>query len=209
MKIRTAALAALFIAASVGVGSAQAAKLPKPVCNLLVDDKGDELPAPNGSLDVLSADIASDSKKITGVIRLAAAPQGVDPLAPTGKTYHLEFVGQGGADPVFLSYLVTPTAANATYGYYDPTTRINTGLGQATVKIVGNAIYMTAPVGAFSPYGKFKPGAKITGLSVQNGRMVGAYVDSGTYAYNSPVADSAEGGKVYTAGSRSCVKVGG
>ena len=212
MKIRTAVFAAVVVTASVGVSAASAApkkKLPPPVCNLLVDDKGDELPAPNGSLDVVSADIASDTKKITGVIRLAGAPTAVDPTAPTGKTYHLEFIGQGGTDPVFLSYLVTPTASNATYGYYDPTTRINTGIGQAQLKIVGNTIYMTAPIGAFSPYGKFKVGSKITGLSVQNGRMVGAYVDSGTYAYNSPVADSAEGGKVYTAGARSCVKVGG
>jgi hypothetical protein len=188
------------------------AKKPKPVCNLLVDDKGDAgfaAPANDPSLDVLSADIASDGKKITGAIRLAGAPSGVDPLAPSGRTYHLEFYGQGGANPVFLSYLVTPTAASGTYGYYDPVTTVNTGIAEATSKVVGNTIYLTAPIGAFAPYGKFKPGSKITGLSVTNGRMVGAYVDSGTYLYNSPVADSAEGGKVYTAGSLSCVKVGG
>lgn len=212
MKIRTAALAAVVVTAAVGVPAATAApkkKTPPPVCNLLVDDKGDELPVPDASLDVLSADIASDTKKITGVIRLAGSPTGVDPLAPSGRTYHLEFTGQGGANPVFLSYLLAPNASSATYGYYDPATRINTGIAEAAVKIVGNNIYMTAPVGAFSPYGKFKSGAKISGLSVQTGRMVGAYVDAGTYAYNSPIADSAEGAKVYTAGARSCVKVGG
>lgn len=212
MKIRTAVLAAAVLTASVGVTAASAApkkKLPPPVCNLLVDDKSDAFPVQDASLDVHSADIASDSKKITTVIRLAGSPDGVSPTSPSGRTYHIEFFGQGGADPVFMSYIVSPNASAATYGYYDPATGINSGIGSATVKVSGSTISMTAPVGAFSPYGKFKPGAKITGLAVTTGRMVGAYVDSGAYAYNSPVADSAEGGKVYTAGSRSCVKVGG
>lgn len=209
MKIRTALFAAVLVSAALGVPAAQAAKAPKPVCNLLVDDKGDAIPATSTSLDVLSADLASDSKKITGVIRLGGDPKALDPTAPTGRTYQLQFVGQGGANHVFMSYLVTPTASSATYGYYDETTGINTGIAEATLKVVGNNVYMTAPVGAFGSYGKFKPGAKITGLEVHAGRMVGAYVDSGTYAYNSPEADGATGGKVYTAGARSCVKVGG
>lgn len=212
MKIRTAVLAAVVLATGAGVPAASAApkkKLPPPVCNLLVDDKGDTIPVADNALDVLSADIASDSKKITTVIRLGGSPDGVNPTSPTGRTYHIEFFGQGGANPVFMSYIVAPNASAATYGHFDPATGINTGDGQATVKVSGNNIFMTAPVGSFSSYGKFKPGSKITGLSVTIGRMVGAYVDEGTYLYNSPIADDAEGGKVYTAGARSCVKVGG
>src|SRR3712207_6804956 len=100
MKIRLAALAALPLVVGV-VGTADAAvKKPKPVCNLLVDEKGDAIPVNSAGLDIVSADIASDGRKITGVIRLAGPASALDPTAPSGRTYHLEFFGQGGADPV-------------------------------------------------------------------------------------------------------------
>ena len=208
MKIRLAAVAVLPLVAAVAGTADAAAKKPKPVCNLLVDAKGDAIPVNSAGLDVVSADIATDGKKITGVIRLAGPANTVDPTAPTGRTYHMEFFGQGASDPVFLSLLIAPNATAATYGHYDPATGINTGDGEASYKFVGNEIRMTTSIGSFSSYGKFKNGSKITGLSVTNGRMVGAYVQSGFYAYNSPSADSAEGGKTYIAGTKSCVKPG-
>lgn len=185
------------------------AKAAKPVCNLVVDDSGDSAPAPDGSLDIKSADIASDSKKISAVIRLDGVPSGVDPAAPNGRVYTVQFTGQGGENHVFLTYVVTPAAAEAVYGHYDPSTNINSGDGAATFKVVGNTVVLTTSIGNFSAYGKFKPKAKITGIEVLVGRMMGAYVNSGLYGYNTQVADQASGSKSYVAGTRSCLKVGG
>jgi hypothetical protein len=215
MNIRLAALAALpLVVGVIGTADAAAPKKPKPVCNLLVDDKGDAGLGPVAAanapgLDVVSADIATDGKKLTGVIRLAGpASAALDPTAPSGRTYHMEFFGQGGDNPVFLSLMIAPNATAAQFGHFDPATGINTGDGEATFKLVGNEIRMTTSLGNYGSYGKFKNGSKITGLSVTTGRMVGAYVQPGLYGYNSPTADTAEGGKVYVAGSPSCVKPG-
>ena len=213
MNLRTAVLVAAATTLALGaVAPATAApkkkKVAPPVCNLVLDDKGD-VPAPDGALDVVSADVASDGRKITGVIRLAGDPDGTSPTSPTGRTYNLQFSGQSATREVFLGFLYSPTAQAGTYGYHDEATGINNGLGTSTVKIVGNDLYMTVPVSVFAEYGKFKVGNRITGFSVTTGRMVGAYASSTAYAYNSLAGDTASGAKAYTVGARSCVKVGG
>ena len=211
MTLRSAALVAAVATLAIGVPAATAApkkKAPPPVCNLVVDDKGDET-VPDPTLDVLSADIASDARKITGVIRLSGDPDSTSPTSPTGRTYNLMFSGTKPTNPVFFAFILGPTAQAATYGFRNTTTNVNEGVGEATVKIVGNDIYMTAPLSAFAPYGKFKPGNKITGLTAATGRMLGAFASSSVYAYNSVAGDATSEGRTYTAGTRSCVKVGG
>lgn len=210
MSVRIAALAAVVAVAALGAPTASAAtkkKLPPPVCNLVVDDKGEA--TSDGPLDILSADIATDAKKLTGVIRLAGDPDGAGVTSPTGRIYHLKFSGASPSTNVFLSFIYSPTGQAATYGFYNGTTMINEGLGAATLKIVGNDIYMTVPHSVYSAYGKFKPGSKITGISATTGRMAGVFVNTEAYAYNSLAGDSAPEGKPYTSGARSCVRVGG
>jgi hypothetical protein len=189
--------------------TAAQAKAPKVSCNLLTDDKADSFPVPDDALEVVSADIASDAKKITGVIRLAGAPGKTDPTAPGGRVYSIQFTGQDGDHPVELSYLVAPTGSGAVHGHWDPTTGTFSVDGDASVKLVGNEIRLTTPINSFSAYGKFKPKARIDGLTVVVGRMIGAFLDSQDFAYEAPTADQATSDKVYVAGSKSCVKVGG
>ncbi|HVF05528.1 MAG TPA: hypothetical protein VNA20_11870 [Frankiaceae bacterium] len=210
MTIRTAAVAAVVATIAVGAPAASAApkkKLPPPVCNLVVDDKGE--PTSDGPLDILSADIATDSKKLTGVIRVAGDPDAAGPTSPTGRIYHLSFSGASPSTNVFLSFIYAPTGQAATYGFFNKTTMVNEGVGAATLKIVGNDIYMTVPHSVYSAYGKFKPGNKITGLTASTGRMAGVFVSTDAYAYNPVTGDNAPEGKAYTSGARSCVRVGG
>ncbi len=181
----------------------------KPVCKLVTDAKGDASPVPDDTLDVLSADISSDYKRITAAIRLAGSPKGTDPLAPSGRVYSIQFVGQGGEHPVAFTFILAPTGTAAVHGHFDPQTGIIQGDGEANYKIVENEVRMTTPIGSFSDYGKFKPKAKITDIQVNAGRMLGAFVNTDTYGYNTQVADRATSEKVYVAGSKSCLKVGG
>jgi hypothetical protein len=81
----------------VGAGVSQAAvKKPKPVCNLVTDAAGDGsfVATPNSpALDVLSADLASSSKAITAVVRVASLAS--DPFTMQGKEYKFLFTVGG------------------------------------------------------------------------------------------------------------------
>jgi hypothetical protein len=181
----------------------------KPVCKLVTDAKGDASPIPDDTLDLLSADISSDYKRISAVIRLAGPPKGTDPLAPSGRVYTIEFVGQGAELPVAFTFVVAPTGTAAMHGHTDPQTGSIKRDGEATYKLVENEVRMTTSLGSFSGYGKFTPKAKITDIQVTTGRMLGAFVDSDTYGYTTWTADRGTSGKTYVAGSKSCLKVGG
>jgi hypothetical protein len=210
MNMRIAAGVALALVAPLA-GSAEAKSKPAPaVCNLVKDDKADEKPVSDANLDILSADLASDSKRITATIRTNGSVSDLDPAAPNGRYYTITFYGQGADNLVFFNYVVSPSASAAVWGNYDPATNVNTGEGDATFKASGGTITMTTTIGNFSQYGgKFKPGAKISQIEVTSGRMAGAFVNSSVYGYAPEVADDAAAPKVYVAGQRSCVKVGG
>lgn len=200
---RLPAVALLLVASLAGPARAAAA----PTCLLVTDGTNDVFPVNSGLLDVVSADIASNAKQITGVIRVATDLKFDDRTWPVGRVYRLTF--RGGKSPVYFSYVTTPTAHDAWYGHEAESQ--NAGyLGRATVKIVGNELRMTAPVSGFAKYGSFKPGATIGSISVWTQRLVGYYTQPEQYTQVAPKnADDAATSRTYVAGRSSCVRVGG
>jgi len=207
--VACAALAASLVAA----GTAVAATKPtaKPVCNLVTDPSGDAnsffvpnpgLPVPPSDdyLDVLSADVASDAKALTAVVRLKAL--GADPTAPTGSSIYFNFyVG----DQQFYLEASLDGSGGATYSYGDFTgTPGRNQLGEATGSIVAakKEIHITAPAKAFTV--PIKAGTKISQMTVLGQRFFGNEAAGGA----TPTADEAASEKSYKVGTLSCVKPG-
>ncbi|HWL38138.1 MAG TPA: hypothetical protein VNQ77_18265 [Frankiaceae bacterium] len=204
MRVRSVCAAALLAL----LGASPAGAATKPYCRLLVDARGDTALADTPSLDVLSADVVSDARRITAVVRVAGSPSVFGPTSPAGHRYLVRFSGQGGTLAVFVWYVLTPTGGVAKYGLYDDAGETETNLGYATARVAGNAVHLTVPVDALRAYGRFTRGARITGLTAFAFRWVGAYATPQVYAHDSREADRATGGKPYVAGARSCVKPG-
>lgn len=204
MLVRSFCAAAL-VAAGCGAFPAEAAA--KPPCKLLVDARGDTTLADTPGLDVLSADVVSDSRRVTVVLRLAGSPSSYAPTSPAGHVYTVRFSGHGGTAPVFVTYVTTPTGSVAKYGRYHAEAEHYEAFGNATARVAGNAVHLTLPLASLAPYVSFARGTRITGLTAFSYRWVGAFATPEAYVHNSPEADRAKGGKPYVAGSRSCIRV--
>src|SRR3954451_2385113 len=236
-----AGIAVAVCAAGVANATPRAAKpnhVPA-VCNLLTDPTGDALfdpvgtglsqfPAdPNG--DILSADVASDARNVTAVLRLKslASPDTTYPLA---HFYMVSWYVRGHATPVYLGGTLDPNpaagtvfgpqfvfgyagsqdAATFTFSYYN----IGSSKVKATIDTAKKTLTLSVPISAISSYGKFTPGAKFSGISAQTQALVNGPV----FPQNEPLLggssgvgfqeDTADGGKDYVAGSPSCVKPG-
>ncbi len=225
-----ATLVATALLLTAGAGYASAAPKPrpkpvKPVCNLVVDDKGDAgvsgVPGGPGD-DVLSADLASDGVTLTGVVRTAGLAAN-DPEWLNGRAYFAEFTAPGSADVLFLQARAYPTGVIWTYGYsgVDPTSGINTSytLGAATgvVDVAKKEVRISAPVKGFVDGAKAKlgKGAKLTTLGARVFRQGGqGLVPSQTVGGTrvplggfNVLFDEAAGGN-YVMGTPSCVAVG-
>ena len=214
MKLTRPAVALAALASLVGGVSASAAVAkPKPVCNLVTDAKGDSEGLINSgtpALDILSADIASDTKNVTAVIRLAGAPSGaLDPDAPEGAAYYFVFSVPSATYPLYLSAQSDATGKYAySIGDVEPSPtggqlyQNKTGALKGTIS--GSIITMTVSRSVLSTLGDVKPGKKVTGLSAQvfypvEVPQVGGLLEQ---------ADTAESAKSYVAGAPSCVKPG-
>ena len=226
MKTRAALIAtAVLITGGVGVASAAPAKKIKPVCNLVVDEAGDANlgGAPGGAGDdVVSADIASDGKTLTGVVRMAGLAAN-DPEWLNGRAYFAEFVAPGSQDVLFVQARAYPTGVIWSYGYsgVDPTSGISTSytLGAATgvIDVAKKEVRISAPVKGFIDGAKAKlaKGAKLTALGArvyrQGGQgLVPSQEVGGTRVPLSGLnvmLDDASGGS-YVMGTPSCVVVG-
>lgn len=215
MRVRSSLIAAAAIAGTLTV-AAEAAPIPKS-CNLVVDPAGDDggtLPH-NDSLDVLSADIASDAKSVTAVIKVAKLTA-TDNNAPSGRAWYFAFNVPGAATPIYLGATVTPTATNFAYGWVDGS--INRSLGSATGKLdlAKNEIRVTAPIAAWGDRGAVKPKSKVTGLRTTSYYFVGAIapVPATPVTAANPGGGSLQPGdealsaKTYIAAAPSCVVVG-
>jgi hypothetical protein len=221
--VKTRALLALsaVLAAGVASGAANAAvKKPTPrypkVCQLLQDAPGDtgtqgtaHAPIPDDQADILSADIASDAKNLTAVLRLKALGPS-DNFAPTGRAYSVFWTAPGDANPLYLQVTI-PASGTTAYTWGDITGSTSNSKGSATGAIAGNEIHMTVPLAALKGIGiKVDPGTKFTGLGAKSGNLVGLAPGNPTPAttYATLFYDAAEGGKNYILTQPSCIKVG-
>ena len=209
MKARS--LLALSLTAVVAAaGAAVAAPKAKPVCNLVLDAKGDGTGflmtdadyLPNDpNLDLVSGDIASTAKQVTAVIRTDALDLS-DSASPTGRAYYANFL-VGEAELFLSAALDGAGAATFSAGYVD-TTRKSLGAVTGVVDTKKKEIRITAPTSIYAEHATLKPGTKILDLALLAQRYVGHRSAAGV----TPSADEATGGKSYVAGSPSCVTVG-
>lgn len=114
-RFRAVVCVAVAVAMTVGTFTANAAtkKKLKPVCNLLIDPKGDADSALLGAnqdqaMDILSADVATGATKITAVIRVAKLAN-PDTLSPSGIFYEFSFTGSNSQVGEVMYVQVDPT----------------------------------------------------------------------------------------------------
>ncbi len=220
MKLTRTVVCLTLVASVAGAGSAVAATKPKPkpvkpVCNLVVDPAGDaslQAPLPgDDALDIVGADIASDAKNVTAVIRLKSVSS--NGLGQLGRDVQMNFDLAGAEAQVWIGYTTSAYGGDAfQYGLIGKGTGGSTsptGKAAGVVDKVKNEIRMTVSVADLNALGKIKPGAKVTNIAVSAAQLVGiAPNPSGAYGFASEDLDDAAGTKAYIAGSPSCVKPG-
>ncbi|GAC1439643.1 MAG: hypothetical protein NVS3B26_02910 [Mycobacteriales bacterium] len=203
------AVGLVFAVACTGIASAATKKAAARVCNLITDARGDAaVVTSQPGMDIITADIASNAKLITAVIRLAAAPTAPNPQAPGGTDYYFSFTAPGSAAPQFLHASLPPVGA-ATFATGQTTTvgGQNTSTDDAPAasgSIAGTIVTITASTSAFGGRVSLKPGTKLTGLTVDVYAQVGVPGVGGLLQN----ADTAAGAKPYIAGTPSCVVPG-
>jgi hypothetical protein len=213
--LTTAAVAAGVLAAPLAH-----AATPKPVCDLVTDPSGDVIPSTpgvdNGDYDIRSADVATDARKLTAVIRLSSlAPE--DTASPAARDYEFDFVANGHAFGLEANLLTGGVNFEAVV--YDTTaagSRSGTDLGAVTgvVDAKHHEIRITAPLSLFAPYASFKQ-TYVDQLAASSARAVGqdgVTSPDGRVAVGAQstalVVDDASSNARYTPGQRSCVRVG-
>lgn len=214
MRVARPALCLALVAslAAAGVAGAATRPKPKPVCKLVVDDQGDASFlgfAPNdANVDIVSADVASDAKTVTAVLRLASFSE-MDPQAPLGRGYYVLFNAPGSEFPVYFNFQITPDLKRFTWGSRET---LATGSGSYVKKgdAVGvldaakKEIRISAPVSAVTAVANVKPGAKLTNLTANSTMVLGTSATGGLVS----TVDQAESAKSYVAGYPSCVVPG-
>lgn len=245
MRTRSFVLAGVLVVGSAG-GVANAAThnhshkhKHKPVCNLVKDAAGDAPFDPTGAglpgapqdanADILSADISSNMKALTAVIRLKslASP---DTSWPEAHFYMLSWVVPGHSSPVYLGATIDPNPASAAYGpqfvfgdggefpsssngvliYYN----VSKATVKGTVDTAKNTITLSVPISQLKGYGTYKPGTTFSAITVGTQQLLNGPVlptnvpgfgGSAAFGFTS---DSAVATKSYVAGTPSCVKPG-
>lgn len=214
MSVRAALTASLVLAlATTGTASAKP-KAPKPVCNLVTDGKNDTFALrtqtslgtygpQEDALDIVSMDIASNAKTVTGVIRvlgLGATPR----TSPYGTSYEIEWTVPGSDNHYYFAAARTVKDGDTfSAGYRSGSLNTATKLADATGRfdVEHNEIRVSTPVATFNGQGKgMQPGVKISfgGLDQTASRNAGVSV----------FADVASSGAVYLTGAPSCVVPG-
>ncbi len=215
MQVRPviALVAATTLMTGIGVSAAAPKPKPKPikpVCNLVVDEANDTFllrtqdgvqPGPQeDALDLVSADIASDAKKFTAVIRVKKLSKEI--ATGRGQSYELQFLTNGTENKLYLSATILAGTESFNVGFRDATANTATPLGDATgvFDLAKNEIRITAPVSTFSGQGDgAKPGTLLT---------IGTLTASRNLVAVNVFADVNDAGATYKAGNPSCVKPG-
>lgn len=208
MKIRAALATGALLTAGLTTYAGAAAKA-KPMCNNVKDDKGDVVltqandatKTPDAALDLVSADLGSNTKVVTAAIRLDKLARPAS-TSPGGTVYELR-ITHSKSDLTYTLWAHV-TGATATYGVgtvdSSAATELATSTGTATgvIDLAGSEIRITAP---YSALGGAKAGVKAGIDEVIVKRSAGNQ-------YYGRYADNQTGGKTFVLGAPSCVKVG-
>lgn len=195
-----------------GIAAPRAAVGGPAVCNLIVDRAGDanNFAGADGSLDVVSADLASDATTVTAVFRLKKF-DAVSPGAPQGRHYYLLFQPAKPTIRLFLNVTVLQGGvARYAWGAIEPIegtgiTFYNDGqygvLNPATgfIDAGKNEIHVSALVKDVAAKGDVKPEGTIKRLEAAT------FYSAGLFIFPS---DTATAKTNYVAGTPSCVKPG-
>lgn len=187
-----------------------------PTCRLLLDPTGDTTatqptgtdPAPGGpfvpaepSLDLVSADLASNRDYVTAVLRVAhlGAPA---PTSPTGSSYLLSFLLN---ETRFTLYAIRDVT-----GWQRFLLLPGSEVGTQAIAVDGtfdtarNEVRISATTEDFEQLGgRAHPGTQATELTAATQRALGA---AGSYTFQT--ADAATAKRNYRLGSASCVTPG-
>jgi hypothetical protein len=221
MRVTRPVLCLALVGALTTAGAASAVTKPKPkplkpVCNLVTDVAGDgsfQAPLPSDdSMDILSADVASDTKNFTAVIRVKNVS--AQSLGAAGHVLRMNFALAGNDDMPYLAYAASPFGDVFDYGVIKKGTGSNSivssGSATGSVDKVKNEVRITVPLASMKALGKVAPGAKISSLQAVSEQMIGDPDNIPVLgaAYGTEQADTADGTKAYVAGYPSCVKPG-
>lgn len=222
-------LAALVALVAPAANAAPKARKAPPVCNIIKDPAGDTFavrsqdqqakygPQEDG-LDVTSADLASDGKVVTAVVRIAALSRSIA-LSPTGLVTGIEFTIGGNDAVVRLQAVLVSGQADR----FEVTTLAGDALPNTPSTYVGEAtgvvdlpkkeVRISAPVALLAPFGPVVPGVKLVPGGAQSATTSRAVPPITTTpgqpaTTRGPFADVAIGGAPIAVGAPSCVVPG-
>jgi hypothetical protein len=216
MKLARPALCLALAASLVGAGTAYAVTKPKPkpVCNLLTDPKDDAdgsfiasgiMPNTEDAVDIVSGDVAADSKFLTTVLRVKKLATS-SPTAPGGLHWKV-FISIAGQE--IYTQVIAPLGGSPSFGYghIDEATGTSSRDGDATgaIDTAKNEVRVSIPIKSLPMSVKTGTRIEFGPDDVNAGRYFGS--PSGSPSLSDPT-DTATSGKVYRAGTLSCVKPG-
>jgi hypothetical protein len=198
----------------IGAGSAMTATAAtatkhkvKPVCNLVTDASGDakDVGGTNDpSMDILSADVATNAKYITAVIRVAGLSTGTDSQAASGREWDVAMALPGASNGQLVLGVQT--------GPFGTRDADNLG-GKATLDTAHHQIVITEKLSAIKTFHAHIVSGKtrLSQFRVGAHSIVQLPAVGGLWASTSPLGapqDDATSNATYLAGSPSCVKPG-
>jgi len=213
-------VAAVVVAVGIVAAPVAQASSARPACDLVTDAPNDVMPATpdasNSDYDLRSADVATDKRNLTAVIRLTSlAPEDAGSIA--ARDYEFDFAANGHTFGLLASLLTGGADFEAVvFDTNEAGGRMGSDLGaiSGVIDAAHHEIRMTAPLSMFAPYASFKQ-TYIDQLYVTSARAVGhdstqspdgrVQVGSQSTAY---VVDDAGSTARYQPGRRSCVHVG-
>ena len=227
------ALVPLIALVAVTAPAASAAGKAKPLCHIITDPAGDTFafrtqdapPTGSGvygpqddSLDITSADLASNGKVVTAVVRIKKLSRSIA-TSPLGLTAGIEFtIGDGGVTVRLQAALPTGQPDRFEVAAIAPGALPNTPatyVGSATgaVDLAKNEVRITAPASLLAPFGPVKPGALLAPSDAQSATVARGFPPI-TSTPGQPMttrgtfADVAIGGTAIKVGAKSCVVPG-
>ena len=229
MHIRIALVPLVALVALTAPTAGAAPKKAAPACQLIVDPAGDTFavrsqdqqgqygPQEDG-LDITSADLASDGKVVTAVVRIKKLSRAIA-LSPTGMTVGIDFL-IGASDSVVRLQAAMPAGgtdrfevASKAIDAVANTPMTYVGAATGVVDLAKNEVRITAPTAMLEPFGAVKPGVKLMPNEAESATAARGVPPITTtpgqpMSTRGPFADIAAGGKAAVVGAPSCVVPG-